>query len=473
MRIFKKSLLIVCAIVVLAGLLSSFALMYPKRYNDGLTLQDESGDRSYLNEVEFYGVLSDDIQQTAFTFANNKWDKKYGFVTDRELYEQYNYLRGYIDSSLYPHPTICSIEMTDVVLNPNPDSWEEDQYGNRSKSYIGKGIITYSVNNRLFPSDIIWSGNMTKGLSGIVSGDGNGYDRGYNGLTERKGFLWQDDKLYLYTLTDSNCFGYGGIYDITSLHKEGWIQTKTPTVSSGDSVVAVPVGPGETKINLPNIAPLDLEDGKIQIVDMAATENKLIYLFVKNGLLYMRPFNLQTNSFENEIELGQIPKNTQGQGNYAYITENGTPHIGFTEMFSQGNIICVAAFSNVTSDNAGSYYEGLRCSFYAADIERGTLLQSAMEDPLDDAQISIKNIEMLYKNDTLYVFRKYGVMRLVASGTAYIPESRLKISVYKGSKSVYQGNIISGAQEDYKWQHQEPDLGIRTYMRDYYFIGIK
>ena len=454
MRNLKKSLLALCAVVVVAGLLTSFILMYHKRYDEGLVLQDEPGDRSHLNDVEFYGILADDIQQTAFRFTGDKWNKKFSLVTDEGSREIYNYSQGYIDSSLYPS-TICSIDMTDVVPNPNPDHWEEGQQGNRSESYTGKGIITYSTNNRQFSSDVIWSGNMTKGLSGVVSRD-NGEYWDYSPFS-RKGYIWKDDKLYLYTLTDSNCSGYGGVYDITKIFNSN----------------AVALGPGEIKIDLPNIAPLDLEDGKVQIVDMVMTERRLIYLFVRDGLLYIRPFNLQINDFENEIELGQIPKNAQAQNEYVYSAENGKLRGGFTEMFSQGNIICVAAFSNATSGlYAGNYFGGLRCAFYAVDIENGALLQSYLEEPLDDAKISIKNIDMIYKNDVLYVLRKYGVFTFEGSG-AYIPESRLKISAYKNSRSVYQGNIISGAQEDYKYQFQDQKLGTRTYMRDYYFIGIK
>jgi len=463
MHITKKALLGICVIVLVAGLLSSFMIMYPKQYKDGLTLQDEVGDRSCLKDIEISGVLSDNINQTEFRFVNNKWDNKFSPVTNYNSYKQYNYLNGYDDSSLYPISRICSIDMTDVVPNPNPDHWEGDQNGNKSEAYIGKGFITYSINDTQFSSDVIWSGNMTKYVSGIVSGDNGEYWDSFP--FNRKGYVWNENKLYLYTLTDSNCSGYGGVYDITNIYKEGMPRLENSSVDTSNSLTAVVLGPGKIKIDLPNIAPLDLENGKVQILDMVATENKLTYLFLRDEVLYIRPFNLQTNNFENEIELGQIPKNEQ-------VTSKSRGN--FTEMFSQGNIVCVAAFSNeILGINKGFYFQGLRCAFYAADIESGTFLQSVMEEPLDYDQISIKNIEILYKNDMLYVLRKYGVMQNVASGKPYTPENRLKISVYKDNKIVYQGNILSGAQEDYKYQFQDPKKEYKTYMRDYYFIGLK
>lgn len=462
----KKSLFAVCAVVVVSGLLASFMLMYTRRYDDGFVLQDESGDRSHLNDVEFYGVLADDIQQTTFRFAGNNWNKKFSFVTDEDSMKRYNYLQGYKDSSLYPSLMVCSIDMTDVMPNPNPDSWQEDSYGNRSEAYTGKGIVTYSVNNRRFSSDVIWNGNMTKNPgSEIVSGyDNNGYHLG------AKGYVWQDDKLFLYTLTDSACSGYGGVYDITELFKAGWAETRETNNTKG--LAAVPVGPGAVKADLPNIAPLDLEDGNVQILDMVATEKRFIYLFLRGQSLNMRPFNLLTNSFENEIEVGQIPQNADEQSKDAYNTQGIKPRGNFTEIVSKENIICLAVFSNPSSGlYAGNYFQGLRCAFYSVDIEKGTLLQSYMDEPLDNAKTSIKNIEMIYRNDNLYVLRKYSVSSFEGSGS-HSPESRLKISVYKDNKSIYQGNILSGAQEDYKYQLQDVNLG-RTPIRDYYFIGIK
>jgi hypothetical protein len=141
-------------------------------------------------------------------------------------------------------------------------------------------------------------------------------------------------------------------------------------------------------------------------------------------------------------------------------------------MISRGNIICLAVCSNSSSGiYADDYFGGVRCAFYSVDIEKQELLQSFMEEPLDDELITIKNIDMIYKNDALYVFRKYGISSLNKSGF-YFPENRLKISVYKGNKSVYQGNILSAVQEDYQYQLQDENIG-KTFMRDYYFIRIK
>jgi hypothetical protein len=471
MRLLRKLFLLICAIIVMVGMLSTWLLLYPRRYDDGLTLQDVSGDRSYLNNVRFHGVLADDIVRTTFQFEDNQWEKEFRFVTEEDSSKQYHYSHGYKDITRYPYPMVVSLEMTDVVPNPNPGGFAEDEQGNRSEAYIGDGIITYSVQNRRFSSDVIWSGHMTQSISLVVSGDYGEYDD-FDRMNSTKGFLWKDDRLYLYTITDSYCSGYGGVYDITELFQAGWYKVDEPKSSERPNEVDIskPLGPGAVWVELPNIAPLDLEDGKVQIIDMAATENSFIYLYVRNQLLYMRAFHLETNSFENEIEVGKIPENVHALSMYKNRVINGKPQGDFTDMVCVDNIICLAVSSNASSSDYLDYDYGLSYAYYAVDIVGGKLLQAVMEESDRNEKTSMRNLDMTYKNDALYVFGKYDINR---SEDLNDIENHLKISVYKKSQSVYQGNILSDAQEDYKYRFwpQEPETKIT--MRDYYYIGIE
>ena len=76
---------------------------------------------------------------------------------------------------------------------------------------------------------------------------------------------------------------------------------------------------------------------------------------------------------------------------------------------------------------------------------------------------------MRYKNNRLYILRSYWQKPYVTDNFL----NTVLISVYENNRDVYQGEIISAAEEDYHYQGWAPYKSYgTTYMRSYYYLDI-
>jgi len=257
-----------------------------------------------------------------------------------------------------------------------------------------------------------------------------------------------DDNMYLYTTTGADCTGFGGVYEIKIVDNH-W------TVSQE------------------NLAPLDLKDGKVQIVGMKASKNWFVFITVENNKVIIKPFNRSSNTVENDIIIGPLPKSA--------ITENfDSLHNVITDVFYNAAIQDDEFFNIEIIEKHSEYSNEYPQStiFSTISLTQNEIVISYREnnpfyllnkDRRGDFLHSYETI-MKYKNNRLYILRSYFRMPYVTDEALNI----VQISVYENNQDVYQGELISTVEEDYNYQGAEPSKSYgTTYMRSYYYLELE
>lgn len=447
MKLLKKLMLPFATVIVIAGIGYSIFNLYSDRMKDNLHIEDISGDRSALQDISISGVLSDRTQQTSFTFANGQLTKRFSMVTSGDYEKQRQYNQLIVNRAvIYPSTEVDSDSLVKkVTLKQESNGTIRGEY-RYSKGYI----VLNGTKNQKIKTDVVVGGQMSIPFTIDPTGkEETSYVQGgcdlsmyANPVVEANG------RKYVYTFTDTSCSGYGGVYDMTDYFKN-------PGVLS----------------DVPNLAPVYLEDGKVQIEGLAAEKDRLMYLLVINRMVYIRPFNLVTNSFEKDIKVGPVPEGVTVKklgGGYSYDEQSETIYDPFIKAQAQGDKLCLMFLPKTFAD-LGTYISGRICNFYVVDIAKGKLLVSLPDQLIDSGRVNLESTSMVYKNDTLFILQAYGVL---APSNYQSPKNCIKISAYKDGSTVYQGNIVSDAQDDFEYQNQNLTGNDLLKMRDYYFLSL-
>ncbi|OJU18441.1 MAG: hypothetical protein BGN88_11285 [Clostridiales bacterium 43-6] len=456
----KRLILPLVLIMVIGGLGVSVINLSSGRYLDNLQIKDISGDRAVLNPIAIRGVLSDDITQTSFEFTGNGIKKKFSMVTNEDAFALYRYQSPSVSTDVLPVMEMApDANVEKVKLNTEDNGRENGEYR------FDKALVSYKITGR-FPkskpatlkTQVVHRDELIQPYTEFpdgkeIKGSING---GYPTLFDTKFIVETENKVYLYTFTDSDCTGYGGVYDITDCYngkKNG----------------------GEQE--LPNLAPVDLEGGKIQIEGLEAVDNRLVYILVKNRMVYIRPYNLITRQFEKDIEICPVPKgNTIKRGydvtnkyyGFTQSDDSETIHSQFVETEVMGSNLCLAVKSDFATGNSFNYLNGATTSFYAVDLMKQNVLEAVSNILIDERSIMLSNTKMVYKNNILFALQRY---RAAVNGKT--TETHVKIMAFQKGLCIYEGEIRSDIDEDYQFQEYDTRSTYRLYMRDYYFLELK
>ena len=286
MNIIKKIFIGVAAVISVAGIIASFLLLYPRRYDDGLDIQNISGNPSALNDIKITGVLSDGIQKTDFMYQNGSFTKKYSILTD-------NSIRYYFLNKQYPPQLPNIVVRRTFIISDDAEtrvsSWTNPDGKEVTQTATNKANMVIDICNNLGVSvttDVIMRSDNYRIFQYEEKPESKfsiGIDTGFGTETDFTPIEIVGDKMYLYTTTGADCSGFGGVYEIKIVGKQ-W------TVSQE------------------NLAPVDLKDGAVQIVGMRASKDWFVFVTVENNQVVIKPFNRTSNTMGNDIVVGPLPE---------------------------------------------------------------------------------------------------------------------------------------------------------------------
>jgi hypothetical protein len=262
-----------------------------------------------------------------------------------------------------------------------------------------------------------------------------------------------DGRHYLYTTTGTDCAGFGGIYEMKVIDNAWTIIEE-------------------------NLAPIDLKEGNVQIVGMKASKDWFVFITVEDEQVVLYPFNRESNSFNSNIKLAVLPDS-------AKTDWDDYPHSVIKESFYNASIQDNSIFNIEIIKKHDDYIYPLSL-FYSVDLNKNEKLIAFHENtPFYDYQNGeyfsdryFSETVMRYKNSKLYVLRAYkqklyNIARSADDDSTMLLNS-VHISVYENNRDVYQGELISAAEDDYSYQGSKLYKGFgETYMRRYYYLELE
>ena len=447
MKTIKKLFLGVTVIICISGILISFLVLYPRRYDDNLHIKDISGDSSVLKDITIKGVLSDEIQRTNFSYKDGILQKTFSYVRDKSIdnynYQQNNYTGLPIFKDFY-FP-----EDADKKVN----TYTDERGYKVTETTANKSGFALKIGGMTIKTDVIyyrpykqtWTeyGNGAASSSAGIGG-GTGIDEHTLTPLEISG-----ERTYIYTTTGSASSGFGGVYDITGLSERREYETT-------------------------NIAPIDLKDGAVEIVGMKASESWLVFITVENDKVILKPFNLKSKEFTGDISIGSLPEGVKSNILYE---DSDKYSLEISRVFYSA-VLQDDEFFNIEIKQKG---DGSKSYFYTIALNQNKIVlsfeESASYFDSSKGQFTYSDNSpktfMKYKNNRLHILRSYLQTSALTGRSGTIPLNSVHISVYENEKNVYQGEIVSAAEDDYI--HQNLDLSReygRIYVRSYYYLEI-
>jgi len=196
----------------------------------------------------------------------------------------------------------------------------------------------------------------------------------------------------------------GGAYDITKLVKN---KTERKT----------PFGVGK------NIAPIDLESGKVRILEMEALGNILLFVTSVDLNIVLKPFDLSQNKFLDDIDFHQKERMNF---NYNYYASCDDHYISMVIPVDDPKL----------SSNKIVY-----------DINAHKIVMDCVED---DTLAPFPKI-LKYKNNTLYVLTQYTYEPDKHHEDVINDHSKLRMTAYQDDKKIYTGEFICNIEDDYHY----------------------
>ena len=341
-RSLRMAALVGILTVIAAVFVCSGAVLFAQRDHEGFAFVEQEGDASVLEDIRITGVLTDSFQRISFASQG------------RELTQR-----------ILPQALMDEVREKSHVVGYD----YEPLPGTETK------VLYYADQN---------------GKKGLMSRSG--------------GFQpWDTVQLdgirYTVTLTDENCRGTGGIYDMTDV----------PDSSSGEAVT----------IHKKNLFPIDLQNGKVEIVSLEACGEQLALFLRQEGKLTVQLIDPRTWQATHTIS---IP----GWEEYTFYTV-------------KENIMLLADMH--TSG------EEVICEAIAVDLVEGAIVEQ-VEDTVSRGEAGdfcTGFADLHYAGGTLYLFTLMEQPKFTQSSG---PVPRPYLIAYQDGQKVFSCAIQSGQQED-------------------------
>jgi hypothetical protein len=442
----KKLLLIITSILSVTLICVFTIYLYSMQNNDKLYVKNISGNINALNNTNITGALSDNIIKTDFRIINGKVLKNSVPVANNTFNNISNNNPGiYINEIMRPSSDANTKKSSYIDKDGNNVNVTSTDKCDLYYTVVLNGMkisIKTDVKRNFIDGNYVYTSG--KGKNGSFSNEGGTKQHHYgsNNMFDSPRYdlgKKYNNKIFIYANTGTLCSGIGGIYEISE-------QLKQPKGTNFEQ--------NSVLVNSKNIAPVDLEDGKVQIIGFEVVDDKLVLAVKNNGELTMKIYDAKSYKFIQDIDTG---------------------------FFQSPIILCDYVFT-VNGDylNAEVYSTGKNSSdislssFFTIDTKRleCLLLYNESKSVLV-GDIMENDSYLLYKNDTLYVIRKYltdeyrPLMR-----SSWANSNCIHITAIKNNQSVYEGEIVSDANEDVMYQGEQDKYDARIYVRDFYNIRL-
>ena len=245
------------------------------------------------------------------------------------------------------------------------------------------------------------------------------------------------EKTYMFTRTGADCSGFGGLYDITEALKS----------AAGEQPV-LPNNSHYYQIELPNLAPIDLEDGNVQIFGMEVVGDRMVFLLLDHGQIVLRWFDPQTLTFLGDIVL-DIPTDLQEYSDQL-------PLYRFT---ADENGMAVLEIPSIFEDSVRSV------NYFVLNAAT-----CAIESICTDSRgyIAWRPSLSLWKNGRLYTLKS-----VPTQYPAGIFDTYLLLNIYDEGSMVYSGAVVSSAGDDARYAEQPVNAQEKLPIREYYDLALE
>lgn len=442
----RRHMVIVAAVVTAAVLCIVWGWFAVAVRDNNLHLQTMFGSLSPADDVTISGLLADTRQKSAFTLhiRDGDYTVSQSFSASSE-----EFLNSFDHSSL----PIKKINYLLPAQGAKVEDHSEDAY---TKGYTllvtDYAQLYYAIegpdSDFLFATDVVYGKEGAKlELEFAPQKDPKALFPTYymrlwglrTGEQDAQPYLIRQagEKTYIFTRTGADCRGFGGLYDITEA-------LESP---AGDQ----PVLPNDSRyyqIELPNLAPIDLEDGNVQIFGMEVVGDRMVFLLLDGGEIVLRWFDPQTLTFVGDTSLG-VPMEREGDGDQLPVYQ-------FTTV---GKEQAVLEIPSIFDDEvrATNYFllSGASCAIEASCTDsRG--------------YISWRPSLVLWKNERLYTLKS--VPTQYPTG---VFDTHLLLNIYDDGRLVYSGAVVSSAADDARYAEQSITAQEPLPIREYYDLSLK
>lgn len=410
-RKLQRAALLGMLVVTAAVFVCSGVTLFARRNNEGFTFVEQEGDASVLGSIRITGVLSDSFQRVSFASqgrafthrtlrqalsgeaANESRAVSYayepapGAKVETKFYEA-GEIAEHLDGSMMrsDNPTICETAEQFVLYLEDESTGAQGSYRLQTQVTYHKEVQTwyYAEHGR---KTSLMTTSLPLGFFLPVRAEG---------------------REYAATVTDADCRGTGGIYDLTDM----------PAPSSA----------GAETIQKENLFPIDLQGGKVTIISMEACGENLALFTRTDGQMTVYLIDPRTWAATKTISL-------PGWEGYQFYS------------VKDHKMFLASSMDGAAGEDPG---EASLWRAAAIDLEGANVLDQ-IEDTISNGIEGAPYHDIV---DFCYDGKSFYLLSLVeqrASGDEVLRDEPAKypcLIVYQNGKKVFSCAIQSGQQED-------------------------
>lgn len=443
----------VLAVLTVLPLIGFYVWFYMAADNNGLRIEDISGNPSELNNLTISGLLADNSHKSSFLFSKGKLTQTISSCSPSYLeqfeevplnkrnYLKYNRIRladdAHTENDIYINENNGNL---DIITSTDKANLYYSIAGGK-KSFIFKtGVVYYSEYYGL-----LLRYQQKKGSNVRVPVEYAGFRNVQTGnmRNNRYQFRTYNDRIYIYTCTGADCMGTGGVFDITDAYNGTDYGEGARIEQYTKNQIAV----------LENLAPIDLENGLVQIFGMEIIQDRMFFLLTIENRVVIRPFDMNSLTFLEDIPLDlfidpEQYKSTDGLPDYSYSLYDSFACFEFPEAIPK------------TSSQPKKW----KSHFCVLDMNA---LSLSIDCSDNSPRTFWKPSKMLYKDDKLYTLSEFPVSR--NNSVNFLED--LRIQIYSQKERLYSGRLISDVSDDIQYRGKQDSDSL--YNRAYYNLKLQ
>lgn len=404
MNLIKKGLLIILCVFTIAGTVFCGVFLKNQVENYDVGLNDVQGDRAFLQGIKISGTVADSLHKQDFEITDGNTKTKLSPLTKEErenfdpdpMSEVFDWVR-YTFEPLEIPTEAKTVTAHEAAVFVGVSTFKNVRFSIRTDMTVKNEQHTYSF--------------VYENIGGRLQQTSTSFSFFDMPQSETTGFVRQNPKtgkIYLFTKSGRDCAGIGGVYDVTEHIQKSYTDYEP--------------------VELENLAPIDLKGGRVRIIDMQITGEKMVFFVFEDGEVVLKPFDMSDGRFKEDISLGK-QKFADGGCNirsYSCVDDR----------------YLIVAFEMKETD-VYKYDNRFYTIVYDTQAERVVFNQT--EERMEIYFGTYISVKMKYKDNKLYLLRNYLIYN---QPREYVNNFELRITVLDTSGTVYSGVVTSGVSED-------------------------